>query len=90
VRPRIAINFEPGDMANQTISTDLPQELESIVISSMDESAPYFQAHQNAMLKNQSGMSPDSMSREIAVTLEYFPRIGMAYAVKKGYTETVW
>lgn len=68
---------------------DLPQELESIVVSSMDDCVPYFQAHQNAMLRHQSRISPDNMSREMAVTLEYIPRIGMACAIKKGYTETV-
>ena len=87
---KISINFEPGEMANQTITTDLPQELESIVVSSMDDFLPYFKAHQNAMITNQANMSPEQRGKEIAVTLEYIPRIGLAYAIHKGYHETVW
>ena len=86
----ISINFEPGEMANQTIATDLPTELEEIVKSSMDDFLPYFEAHQNAMIQHQSKMTPHHMEREIAVTLEYLPRIGMAYAISKGYHETAW
>jgi hypothetical protein len=86
----ISINFEAGEMAKQTITTELPEQLERIVISSIDDFVPYFKAHQNAMIANQSMMTPDSMIREIAVTLEYFPQIGLAYAIAKGYHETVW
>ena len=42
------------------------------------------------MSSHRKQMSPDHMGREIAVILEYFPRIGMAYAISKGYHETAW
>lgn len=86
----ISINFEPGEMANETISTDLPQYLEKIVLSSMDDFLPYFKAHQHAMMANQHNMRPADMQKEIADTLDYFPRIGIAYAISKGYHETRW
>ena len=87
---KISINFEAGEMANETITTDLPEELEAIVVSSMDEFLPYFKAHQDAIMVNQSSMSPNHMGKEMAVTLQYFPRIGMAYAISKGYHEAAW
>jgi hypothetical protein len=86
----ISLNFEAGHMAEQIIETDLPPKLEKIVKSSSEEFLVYFQAHQNAMIQYQGRMTPEHRGREIAVTLEYFPRLGMAYAISKGYHETSW
>lgn len=86
----ISVNFDAGEMGSKTITTDLPAEIEKIVISSMDDFMPYFKAHQNAMIKNQKIIGPEQLKREIATTLEYFPRIGMAYAISKNYHSTYW
>ena len=86
----ISINFEPGEIANQTITTDLPAELEATVQSEMGAFLPYFEAHQQAMLTHQSDMVGEQFESEIAVTLDYFPKLGMAYAIMKGYHEMQW
>lgn len=86
----ITINFEPEEMARQTLSTQLPQHLEEIVLSSMDDFLPYFQMHQAAMMANQHKMRPEEVQKEIQDTLEFFPHIAMLYAIRKGYHETCW
>lgn len=86
----ISINFEPGEMAREILTTELPQHLEKIVLSSLDGFLPYFKAHQQAMMANQHSMRPVQIQKEITDTLEYLPRIGLAYAISKGYHETRW
>jgi predicted transcriptional regulator len=87
---KISINFEAGEVAKQTIETNLPEKLEKFVKAKMDEFLPYFKAHQAAMIQHQCYMTPDHIAREIALTLEYLPRIGMEYAISKGFHEMKW
>jgi hypothetical protein len=81
----VTIDFQPGDLAAETLRTGLSADRDSAVNQSKLEGEVYFKAHQQAMLMNQHRMGPEQMEREIAVTLEYFPRFAMAYAIKKGY-----
>ena len=86
----ISLKIEPRAMAKQQIDTNLPSELEQIVCKSIPEASIYLDAHKEIMIQNQINMTRETFEKEVSETLEFFPKLGVAYAVSKRYHEINW
>lgn len=82
---KVAITFNLEKSFEQRAHTSLPPKLDVIVQASTEEFHFYLTAHKMAIMRHQSKMSSSIMAKELTVTLQYMPLIGIAYAMSKDY-----